>query len=46
MDKIIDILPEDEQRREKILHAVKKVAQMRQMLDNAIDDLISEVVKE
>lgn len=45
-NKIIDILPEEEQKRERILHAVKKVAQMQIMLNNAIDELTKEIYDE
>ena len=38
-DKIIDVLPEKEQRRERILHAVKRLA-------NAVDELIKEVIRD
>jgi len=43
--KIEDVLPDDEKRKEKILHAVKKVAQMQVMLDSAIDNLVKEVIR-
>lgn len=46
MDKIIDILPDDEKRKERILHAVKKIAQARTALDRAIDEMLAEVVRE
>lgn len=46
MKKIIDIIPEEEQRRERILHAIKKVAQIRHALDQAIDELLKEVINE
>lgn len=42
MDKIIDILPKEEQHRERILHAVKRVAEARKALDKALDELALE----
>lgn len=43
MDKIIDILPYDEKKKEQILHAVKNVAMKRVELDNAIDLLVKAI---
>lgn len=42
MARIIDILPEEEQRRERILHAVKRVADARKALDKSLDELAME----
>ena len=43
--KIIYILPESEKRKERILHAVKRVAEARKKLDQALDDLAMEFVE-
>lgn len=43
LTSMINILPEDEQKKEKILHAIKKIAQMQMMLNTAIDELFKEL---
>lgn len=43
MARIIDILPEDEQRKERILHLAKRLEQMRRDWEDLIAELAEEV---
>lgn len=43
MAKIIDILTDDEQKKERILHIIKRVEKLRKKLGEALKELAQEV---